>query len=201
MSNANKEMKELLYLMGVNYRVAINEYDTALFAMIAKEYGFTKFKNAVLVHMKQSDFLPKMSDIERIINGDKSENEKNTKGRAQMAWVHCRSKISRIGAYRSPSEDDISDPVARAAISAMGGWAAFCHVKDDDKTWKEKDFVNYYMNYSQHDIDALPNKPLVGIADNSVQGKGVSEKGMKTILTNLENLKIKKGSGDEKDNV
>jgi hypothetical protein len=130
-----------------------------------RPYDFAAVKDAFNRHAVNPDngqFLPKPADIVKLLEGGTADG-------ALIAWTKVDRAAMRVGQYQSVLFDD---PVIHAVIRDMGGWAALCDVRDNDWTFRGKEFQTRYRGYRlRGSIGEYPTH-LVGIAEghNSTRG-------------------------------
>jgi len=131
-------------------------------------YSIETLERAVMTHIDNPDtgqFMPKVADIVRMIDGD-------TKDAASLAWAKAIGAASSVGAYRSVVFDD---PIIHAIVRDIGGWTRLCHTSEDEAPFLERRFRDAYRAYANRGGSA-PDYPLVlgGISDTHNGSRGFS---------------------------
>ena len=131
------EFAKIMAAMGVTYDKEISEELTNIYYEVLKEFSLTDIKRAMSIHLKESKFFPKPSEIiERIKSPETIEMK------ADKAWNQLLKATSKHGYYDSV---EFIDKVIHSCIRAMGGWLLISDREPD--TWMHKDFVNFYKSY------------------------------------------------------
>ncbi len=129
-------MATLGELYNKNVSTTLNE----IYWNILKDFDFQEIKRAFRYHMTNPDggqFMPKPSDIIRIIQGSAEE-------KALAAWTHVEKAIRSIGCYDSVSFDD---PQIHAVIEDMGGWIHLCGSKLTEMPYRANEFKKRYQRH------------------------------------------------------
>ena len=107
---------ELFVLLGAAYpREPITEAQIGLYEAFLAPYAFDTVRNAVLRHIAQSPWFPRISDLLALIA------EPDTVS-ADQAWAEVQRQIRSVGVYGTPQW---SHPAIAAAVTALG-WEAVC---------------------------------------------------------------------------
>lgn len=84
--------------------------------------------------------------------------------RALVGWRVVRSSVLRYGAYYSI---DFDDKIIHAAVRAIGGWASLCSTQHDEMQWKQKQFIEAYLNVARSGIGEFHQ--LAGLLDDKAE--------------------------------
>ena len=125
-----------------------------------QKFAVLDIQRACSVHLQNPDrgqFMPKVADIVRIIDGD-------TQSQAGGAWVKADRALRIHGPYADVCFDD---PIIHAVIADMGGWIHFCTRSDEHEyPFQQKEFERRYQGYAGKPLQFYP-KLLRGIASHS----------------------------------
>ena len=128
-----------------------------------ENYTITDIRNAVQRMVKERVYasFPKPAEIVNMISG-------SVQDRSLEAWVKVANAIARIGNYQSVQ---FSNPVIHSVIQAMGGWEKCGTFREDEMTWKQKEFERLYEIMEKQ---AKHPAYLPGIVEtgNSATGQG-----------------------------
>lgn len=121
-----------------------------------KVHEYEDVNRAVTRHMEDPDagqFMPKISDIKRHIEGSKQTQ-------AMTAWTKVDRAIRRCGPWNSICFDD---PIINRVIAEMGGWIALCDTPTEkDLEFRMHEFNKRYQSYVlQGGVTDYPKK-LIG---------------------------------------
>ena len=100
-----------------------------------KNYNDDEIKNATVKCIRESEFLPKISDIVNAIEGN-SEDE------AELAYLEFKKKLDNEGSYLSV--EFTKYPAISAVVEALGDWVKISDMTIDDEKWIKKDFIRIY---------------------------------------------------------
>lgn len=129
-------MTALGELYNKNISTTLNE----IYWNILKNFDFQEVERAFRYHIANpsgGQFMPKPSDIIRIIQGTAEEKSLD-------AWTLVEKAIRYIGSYDSVSFDDA---LIHAVIDDMGGWIHLCTTKHMDMPFRANEFQKRYQRY------------------------------------------------------
>lgn len=162
--------EQALIATAAMYGKVISEFELSIWEKtpaLAKCDDETK-KRALQAHIENPDngqFMPKIADIVRLIDGD-------SKDRAMLAWGKAFNAITQVGQYEDVCFDD---GVIHNVIDEMGGWTKFCLMTFDEISYTQDRFCKLYRANSR------ANKPypkvLIGISgeQNRLSGQKVAK--------------------------
>ncbi len=78
------------------------------------------------------------------------EGSKSLEDDANEAWALVRRNLN---GWVSPI---FKDSCIAEAIRKMGGWKQLCKMMIDEETWRQKEFIDYYLVAKRQDRDFLP---------------------------------------------
>jgi Domain of unknown function (DUF6475) len=129
-----------------------------------KDYDIDAIDKALKLHTHSDtgQFMPKISDIVKLIDGSSSDI-------AIQAWTKVEKAISAVGAYATVVFDD---NIIQAVIRDMGSWTTMCHKKLEEMPFVAKEFQSRYRHYKTTNKDTNHPKVLIGLyeASNQLQG-------------------------------
>jgi hypothetical protein len=147
------------------YRTELTPFHIDVFWQGLKAYPFNAVKDAFNRHLVNPDngqFLPKLADVVKLIDG-------GTADRALIAWTKFELAVGHVGAHRSVVFDDA---IIHAVAEDMGGWVHLCGKKIDEWPFVRNEFVNRYRAYAMKPLTTYPAK-LIGISEahNGADGR------------------------------
>ncbi len=133
-----------------------------------RDLNLAELRLALNLHLQNPDsgqFMPKIADIRRMIDG-------GTQDAAMLAWAKVDRAVRQIGVYVDIVFDD---PLIHAVLYEMGGWAKFATTKESDWPHIEREFVSRYRFHKTR--MAIPEYPSVlrGISNTENLAKGLPE--------------------------
>ena len=131
-----------------------------------KNYNDDEIKDATIKCIRESEFLPKISDIIRTIEG-------NPEDEAELAYLEFKKKLDNEGSYLSV--EFTKYPAIGATIEALGGWIRISDTLIDDEKWLKKDFIKLYNIIKKR--GEYPDI-LIGRFELDNSNKGYTEKTM-----------------------
>lgn len=155
--NDQHAFKQLLGGVYSYYRTELTPFHIDVFWQGLKPYSFQAVKDAFNRHLVNPDngqFLPKLADVVKLIDG-------GTADRALIAWTKFELAVGHVGAHRSVVFDDA---IIHAVCEDMGGWVQMCGKKIDEWPFVRNEFVNRYRAYAMKPLTNYPAK-LIGIAE------------------------------------
>ena len=107
---------ELFGLLAAAYpKEPITEAQVALYAALLESYPVDQVREAVLRHIQQSPWFPRISEIlDQITAPDQRDPD--------QAWAEVQQQIRTVGYYRQPTW---SQPAIAQAVEALG-WTNLC---------------------------------------------------------------------------
>lgn len=158
----NKEtvFKQLLATMNEIYDKPLTQQAQDIWWEMLKPYSADELAMAMQAHLKDPEagrFAPKPADIIGKIEGTAKQKSISVEAQALAAWELVYKSVQRGTPYDSLQLDD---KLALAAIKAMGGWTHLCMMREDEATWKKKEFISNYTTL--HGSENLPER-LAGI--------------------------------------
>ena len=142
-------------------------------------YPIRDIKRACSIHLKNPDngqFMPKVADIVRIIDGD-------TESQAGGGWVKADKALRIQGPYRDVCFDD---PIIHKVIDDMGGWINFCTRSDENNyQFQQKEFERRYQGYAGRPLIDYP-KLLTGLATHQNGYRGIKHRELPALIGNPE---------------
>lgn len=164
---ANMTYQQRLIATASMYGKSVSEFEMGVWENALKKYDDEQVARALESHITDPDkgqFMPKVADIVRLIDGD-------TKDRANMAWSKAFNAITTVGQYEDVCFDD---GVIHAVVEEMGGWVKFCLMTHDEISYNQHRFVELYKTNARHG-KAYP-KLLIGLAgaENRLTGQKVA---------------------------
>ncbi|MCW7556465.1 DUF6475 domain-containing protein [Endozoicomonas gorgoniicola] len=144
-----------------------------------QRFELPDLKRACSLHMQSPDkgqFMPKVADLIRIIEGD-------TGSQAGQAWVKADKALRIQGPYRDVCFDD---PIIHRVIDDMGGWIHFCTRADENEyPFQQKEFERRYQGYAVRPLQDYP-KLLVGMATHQNGVKGHSRRELPALIGDVD---------------
>ena len=132
----NREtFSQMVRVLESGYGVKLKQDTKKVYWDFLKNYKDDDIKEATVTCVRESEFLPKISDIVKAIE-DTSVDE------VEFAWIALLNKMERIGHYQSVSFPDY--PAIGAVVLALGGWISICETTFDEEKWVKKEFVKLY---------------------------------------------------------
>lgn len=140
------------------YNRTLSEASVTLYYNALKQYDFEDVNNAINIIVRQSRFMPSISEIIDII-----ENKQTPDALAEQAYNKLIRARKEVGAYASIVFDD---PIIHRIIEQHGGWPAVCAMTKDDEQFTafKKNFIQEYKAF-MHDKNYKYPKELAGICD------------------------------------
>ena len=130
-----------MYGVGEYYNKNLSKGVIKLYWESLKVHEYDDVSRSVTRHMEDPDsgqFMPKISDIKRHIEGSKQT-------RAMQAWSKVDNAIRRVGPWASICFDD---PIINRVLVDMGGWIALCDTPTEkDLEFKMHEFAKRYQGY------------------------------------------------------
>lgn len=158
------KFKKLIAVISETYDEPFSGAKVLLWWGVFKKFTVEQFEEALYKHISCTEagmFNPKPANIIKFITGTTKDIEQAASDRAELAWSIIERDISRIGGYGSLKLDDKQ---ALAAVKAIGGWGTLCSGREDQLTWKKKEFISSYLCYERTPIEDLP-KSLPGYVE------------------------------------
>lgn len=151
------------------YDKPISEGALKLWWFDLREFELADIERAFHVYRLSDEgrYLPKTSDIAKIINGSGAD-------RSMRAWSMVDKTVRSVGRYQTVVFDD---EIIMVVINDMGGWEKFGVQKESELPFVAKEFCNRYKGYVlQGGVTSWPNK-LPGLIErnNSAMGGKVPE--------------------------
>ena len=147
------------------YEKKFSEFHITVWLEALKGFEFEQIKRALAYHMARADngqFMPKPSDIVKILDGSTSD-------RASVAWGKVDKAVRSIGNYQSVVFDD---PIIHLVIEDMGGWVQLCNKSNQDWPFTENHFKTSYKGYASRAEKPQPMKRLIGLTEADCQRHG-----------------------------
>lgn len=152
-SNDSNKFKEIITLISETYSEQFSQTKLKLWWDIFKPYQIQDFEKAVYNHIASPDcgmFSPKPANITKHLTVSK---DKAIKDKAEIQWTCILSDIGRLGSNRIK----INDPVAKAALQAIGGAYNLGMTNYKELDFKRKAFIEAYVRYEESNLQSLPN--------------------------------------------
>lgn len=177
--------------------------------LLVKKYGIDAISDAAVKLManrsRYEKGFPRIREMIDIL--EKSDN--NFEDIAQEQFLITKDTITSHGAYRSVQFDD---PIIHKVIESMGGWVNFCMTQLTDWTWKEKEFIKYYVSYRSLNDDGKLELPryLQGLSPTAQvsevktyhpatkKGDPIEDKSNETLKKLFHDIRTKKEDDNEK---
>ena len=123
-----------------------------------KQYDMQAVEQSLWKHTQNPDngqFMPKISDVTRMIQGTTSDSALN-------AWAKVDKAIRLVGTYRDVIFDDA---LIHRVIYDMGGWVGLGQKQESDWPFVAKEFENRYRGYKSR--NEIPDyQPIIkGLAN------------------------------------
>ncbi len=137
------------------YGKSVSEWEIAMWEEDLSRFDEESKIRALKEHRKNADngqFMPKIADIIKLIEGD-------SKDRAMLAWGKAFKAITQVGQYEDVCFDD---GVIHTVIDEMGGWVKFCLMESDDISYMQHRFCELYRSNCR--VNKSFPKFLVGVA-------------------------------------
>ena len=128
---------EMFAVTSLNYEKPVDHAIQNLYWNVLKKYRIEEIERAVQQHLEDQEqgmFFPKIAHLMKYLKA-------NEKSEALLAWEVAQNAVKRNGSYDPPS---FNDPAITHAIHCLGGWRAFCQIKDSELSFKQKDFIEHY---------------------------------------------------------
>lgn len=131
-----------------------------------KDYDLSAVEKAMWQHAQSGEygqFMPKISDITKLIEGGKGD-------KAALAWTKFDKAIRHVGTWQDVIFDD---PIIHCVVSDMGGWTSFGTKTDKEWPFIQREFETRYRGYANR-VDPFPHpRVLTGAANaqNSREGR------------------------------
>lgn len=143
------------------YRIKPSKMALDIYMQALSKFEPSEVKQILMTHIADPDqgqYMPKVSDVVRILNGTK-------RGQASTAWSKVDKAIRAVGPWQSVCFDD---PIINKSLDDLGGWIAVCECNTEkDLEFKRNEFQRLYESYkSQGGVSEHPNK-LTGIIESS----------------------------------
>ena len=107
---------ELFALLAAAYpRESLSEAQIALYEAYLADYAFAAVRAAVLRHIAQSPWFPRVSDLLSLITAEATVD-------VDRAWTEVQHQIRAVGVYGTPQW---SHPAIASAVKALG-WGTLC---------------------------------------------------------------------------
>jgi hypothetical protein len=166
-NNDEKKFGELMAVSGSIFDKELTKPILRIMFETLKEYSIDQVDAAFTKHLQTGDFFPRPSQLIRIINAGKPNNE----DKAVLAWLSITNAISKIGPYRALTLDD---KLAMQIINHVGGWSNLCNLSYKELDFKKREFIQAYTTTAITNEKDLP-KSLAGIHDLArLENKGES---------------------------
>lgn len=130
-------LDEFLVCMFGYYDKKTNCISMNVYRRMLKDYPFEEIGRAFRQHITDPDngqFMPKIADFARIIDGTK-------RGNAVIAWSKIIAAIKIIGPYNTFT---IDDEWAMQAIDEIGGFQKLCEMSEKELDYKMNEFNKVY---------------------------------------------------------
>lgn len=153
------QFAQLIFGTGEYYAKEISKGVVKLYWESLKVHDYEDVNRAVIRHMEDPDqgqFMPKIADIKRHIDGSK-------KTQAMQAWTKVDKAIRQVGPWVSICFDD---PIINRVLSDMGGWISLCDTPTEkDLEFKMHEFDKRFQAYVlQGGVSDYP-RVLIGHTD------------------------------------
>lgn len=146
-----------------SHKHVMTNFEAIHWGRLIEEVGDEAVENYLLMHMRSgNEFAPKASAAFAALDP--------VGGDADSAFAELTKLVTKVGPYRAPP---ISQPVMKAAIIEMGGWAKVCETLPDPGVRFEFDaFRKRFLSaFKLATSDVLrnmaPTTPLIGLHDSS----------------------------------
>lgn len=141
---------KLMVLTFNTYQRRVDEEIIDLYFNLLADYPLVEVTIAVKNHLsdigKDGSFFPKPADLLRQIQGGKGTQ-------ALAAWDTALQGVREVGAYGTVT---FTDRLILAVIDRMGGWPTFCAMDEDDKPFKQREFIERYTTYLTRPPSGVP---------------------------------------------
>lgn len=139
-----KRFAELLNDVMSFYKQDISHFALNIWWEACNGFSYEQVSKALTRHAmdpEKGQFVPKVADIVRVLDGTPTD-------KAHLAWGKAFNAISRVG----PWQDVVFDDAAiHATIEDMGGWVKFCNMKEDEVSFSQSRFVKSYAAYAKQE--------------------------------------------------
>lgn len=109
------------------------------------EYRISEISEAFSQHVKEAEFLPRISQIiNRIKN--KIDPQISIEVRALQQWGIVLTAVNKYGKAKPP---EFSDPITAHLVRNQISWSYLCNMKQDDEKWEEKRWCEAYKLASE----------------------------------------------------
>lgn len=98
------------------------------------EFEIEEISAALRIHIKESKFLPKISEIIDIIEKNKGP-QISIQSRAQQQWRIVLSAVATQGKNNPPT---FSDPITANLVKTQFRWQYLCDMKQENENWEQK---------------------------------------------------------------
>lgn len=146
------------------YDREINEGMIGYYFNALIDFPLSSVKEAFMQHTNDPDrgqFWPKPADVVRHISGGKGTQ-------ALAAWDEALRGVREVGYYGTVT---FADWLILVVIDRMGGWMAFCSMDEDDKPFKQREFIERYTAYLSRPPANIPaSLPGYHEATNAMSG-------------------------------
>jgi len=140
--NKSEIIKQAFNLLESEYGIQ-TDHKKEVFSTMLREYPAELIQKATIKYLKTSKFFPFVSDIIKLIEGEKGDE-------ADIAWGILKFDIIRFGIFREPV---FRNPTIKWVMETMGGWGDLCNMKVDEEKWIKKEFVRLYEIRKQRGLD------------------------------------------------
>jgi len=156
----SREIDSILFKAETCYPNA--EFDPSSFEvwhLVLAEFEIEEISTAFSTHIKESKFLPTISEIFHIIKRNKGQ-QTSIEARTQQQWWLVMKAVRQRGLSRGAPL--FADPVTANLVKTQFRWTYLCEIKEPDEKWEQKRWCEAFelaieCHPDLKQIDALAN--------------------------------------------
>lgn len=156
-SHERMSAREALVETFAYYKYEVTRFEADLWSRIIDEYGDEAVLSFLQVHLRQSQFAPKVSDAQRLLCPGRANED--------AAFLSLNAAVRRWGPYGSPHFDD---PAIALAVVHLGGWPAVNEQLPSPAA--AYDFETYKRRFSAAYQVAVAEQTLHGVSSFRLKG-------------------------------
>lgn len=160
----DKKFKEIIATLGEQYGKTVTPLVARVYWQALKPYSDEEVEQALVAYISDPDvcqYWPQPGALIAKITGTSKQLQLSVESKAIEVWDLVYKKVCNGSPYESL---ELDDRLALKVISAMGGWAHLCRMREDEVTWKKKEFISNYLTLQGS--ENLPER-LAGIGEKS----------------------------------
>jgi hypothetical protein len=158
-SSRSQQIDGILFKTEACYPGDLDSMSLDIWHEALAEFDIEEISKAFTIHVKQSKFLPVISEIIQIIEHNKGP-QVSIEARAQQQWRVVMTAVRQRGLNQGAPI--FADPITANFVKTQFRWTYLCEIKEQDEKWEQKRWCEAFelaieCHPDLKQIDALAN--------------------------------------------